>query len=144
MSDFHYPKQPFVGIGVIVWRGDKVLLVQRKNPPAQGQWGLPGGKQQLGETIFEAARREVREEAGIEIEPISVITALDGISRDQAGRVEFHYTIVEVAAEWISGEAVANDDAVDAQWATLEEVGTLCAWKEVARVVRLSWLQRAL
>jgi ADP-ribose pyrophosphatase YjhB (NUDIX family) len=144
MLSYHYPSHPFVGIGVTVWQNDKVLLVRRKNPPAPGQWGLPGGKQQLGETIMEAAVREVFEETGIAIAPIGIITALDGITRDEAGKVEYHYTIIEVAGEYQSGEAKADDDACDVCWATLAEVETLCSWKEVARVVRLSLLQRVL
>lgn len=143
-NNFHYPKQPVVGIGVIVWREDKVLLIRRKNPPLQGQWGLPGGKQQLGETIFEAAMREVREEARIEIAPFSIITALDAITHDKAGKIEFHYTIIEVAAEWQSGEACADDDALDVRWVSPDEVEKLCHWDEVARIVRLSMLQRIL
>jgi len=144
MTKFRYPDHPQVGVGVVVWRGDKMLLVRRKNPPGAGQWALPGGKQQLGETIFAAAAREVREEAGIEIAPLGIITAIDAITRDGAGRVEYHYTLIEVAAEWVSGEVVAADDALDARWVAPDEVEMLCVWPEVARVVRLSMLQRVL
>jgi len=144
MNNFHYPEQPVVGIGVIVWREDKILMVRRKNHPAQGQWGLPGGKQQLGETIFAAAVREVREETGVEVAPLGIVTALDAITPDKAGKIEYHYTIVEVAAEWQAGEARADDDALDVHWVSPEEIERLCAWDEVARVVRLSMLQRIL
>jgi ADP-ribose pyrophosphatase YjhB (NUDIX family) len=144
MPDFHYPLRPFVGIGVIVWRGDKVLLVKRKNPPAQGKWGLPGGKQEIGETIFAAAVREAREETGLDVTPLGIVTALDGIAKDDAGRVEYHYTLIEVAAEALEGDAVAGDDALEVYWATLAEVENLCVGGEVARVVRLSILERAL
>lgn len=144
MVSYRYPSHPFVGIGVVVWRGDNILLVRRKNPPAQGQWGLPGGKQQIGETIMEAAVREVREETGIDIVPLNIITALDCISRDAAGRIEYHYTLVEVTAEYFEGDAKAADDALDVRWASLEEVEQLCVWKEIVRVARLSMLQRVL
>ncbi len=144
MVKFHYPTQPVVGIGVVVWQENKVLLVRRKNPPLAGQWGLPGGKQKVGETMMEAAQREVREETGIEIIPMGMITALDAITRDAEDKIEYHYTIVEVAAEYHSGGIRADDDALDARWANLDEVQDLCAWPEVARVVRLSLLQRIL
>lgn len=140
----HYPTRPHIGIGVVVWRGDQVLLVKRRNPPHQGHWSLPGGKQQLGETIFHAAVREVREETGLEIRPLDIITALDAISLDTAGQIEFHYTLIEVAAEALEGEAIAADDVSDVCWATPEEVEKLCQWPEVARVVRLSMVQRVL
>jgi ADP-ribose pyrophosphatase YjhB (NUDIX family) len=139
-----YPDRPVAGVGVVVWRGDKVLLVRRGRPPRQGQWGLPGGRQELGETIMEAAVREAREETGLEIKPLGVVTALDGISRDAGGRIEYHYTLIEVVAEADEGEARAASDATELRWAGLPEVETLCEWPEVARVVRLAALQRVL
>jgi 8-oxo-dGTP diphosphatase len=136
-------KWPMVGVGIVIWRADKVLLVKRGNAPRKGEWGLPGGKQHLGETIMEAAIREAREETGLDIRPLGVITAIDGITR-KGGKTEFHYTIVEVAAEALEGKAKAGDDATDICWVSLDEVEKLCKWPEVARVVRLSLLQRAL
>ena len=140
-----YPSQPVVGIGIVIWRDDKVLLIKRGNPPRQGDWSLPGGKQNVGETIIEAALREGREETGLtDIVPLDIITALDGITRDKDGKVEYHYTIVDVAAESRAGTPKAADDATDVCWATPSEVEKLCKWPEVARIVRLSALQRAL
>jgi 8-oxo-dGTP diphosphatase len=137
-------KQPGVGIGVVIWRGDKVLLIKRGNAPRKGEWGLPGGKQEFGETIMEAAVREAREETGLDIVPLGVITAIDAITRSKNGEIEFHYTIVDVAAESREGKAKAGDDAINLRWATLDEVQKLCVWPEVARVVQLSLLQKAL
>jgi 8-oxo-dGTP diphosphatase len=143
-SAHRYPAAPMVGVGIAIWRGDKVLLVKRAKPPNEGQWALPGGKQQLGETIMEAAVREAREETGLDIVPLGIVTAVDSITRDKAGEIEFHYTIVDVAAESREGKAEARDDAADLRWATIEEVEKLCHWPEIARVVRLSMLQRVL
>ncbi|MDX2027350.1 MAG: NUDIX hydrolase [Alphaproteobacteria bacterium] len=139
-----YPERPIPAIGIVIWRGDQVLLIRRSKPPWEGEWGLPGGMQQLGETIIEAALREAREETGLDVEPLGIITALDGIMHDAKGKVEFHYTIIDVAAESREGEAEARDDAHEVRWATLDEVERLCGWPEVARVVRLSALQRVL
>jgi 8-oxo-dGTP diphosphatase len=144
VAKFRYPDQPLAGVGVIVWRENQVLLVRRKNPPAEGQWGLPGGKQQLGETLIEAAVREVREETGIDIAVTGIVTAIDAITRDAKDKIEYHYTIIEMAAEYVSGEPHADDDALEARFVDSEEVAHLCAWPEVARVVRLSMLQRVL
>jgi ADP-ribose pyrophosphatase YjhB (NUDIX family) len=145
----HYPARPVVGIGVVVWRGDKVLLVKRGHAPRKNEWGLPGGAQNLGETIMRAASREVREETGLDITPLGIVTALDAVIRDGAGKIEYHYTLIEVAAEAGQddeggGRARAGSDATGVCWATLEEVAKLCRWPEVERVVRLSLLQRAL
>jgi ADP-ribose pyrophosphatase YjhB (NUDIX family) len=137
-------KHPGVGVGVVIWRGDKLLLVKRGHAPRKGEWGLPGGKQELGETILQTAVREAREETGLDITPLGVITAIDAITRNRAGDIEFHYTIIEIAAESRDGEAEAGGDAPELCWATVDEVEKLCAWPEVARVVRLSLLQRAL
>jgi ADP-ribose pyrophosphatase YjhB (NUDIX family) len=133
-----YPEHPRVGVGVVVWRGDKVLLVRRARPPQAGEWSLPGGGQELGETLAEAARREVAEETGLAIRPTGVLTAVDSIHRDDAGRVRFHYTLIDLVAEWRAGEAEAGDDVDAVRWATPDEAEALVAWSETRRVIRLA------
>ncbi|CAK0775025.1 8-oxo-dGTP diphosphatase [uncultured Gammaproteobacteria bacterium] len=137
-----YPNRPWVGVGVVVWQGDEILLVRRANPPRVGQWGLPGGAQALGETLFEAAAREVLEETGVVVAPYAVITAVDGITRDRRGVVQFHYTLIEIAAECRSGEVRAADDATEARWVRFEDVSNFVEWDETVRVVMLSAEQR--
>jgi ADP-ribose pyrophosphatase YjhB (NUDIX family) len=133
-----YPDRPWVGVGVVVWQGERVLLIRRGRAPRLGQWGLPGGAQSAGETLFEAAAREVLEETGLEVVPQAVVTALDSISRDDAGNVQFHYTLVEVVAECGPGEPVAADDAMDARWVPADQVGDLVEWDETVRVIEMS------
>jgi ADP-ribose pyrophosphatase YjhB (NUDIX family) len=130
-----YPDRPLVGIGVVVFRADKVLLIRRGKPPRLGQWSLPGGLQELGETVWQAAEREVREECGIAIAPLGIIDIVDAITPDDGGRVRFHYTLVEVLAEWRSGEPVAGDDAMDVAWFDPGEVGKLGMWEQTTRIV---------
>ena len=137
-----YPDRPWVGVGVVVWRGDRVLLVRRGNPPRLGQWGLPGGAQEIGETLFEAARREVFEETGVKIRPTAIITAVDGIVHDKQDRVEYHYTLVEVLAEWVTGEAVPQSDIGDTRWANADEAAVLVEWSETLRVIQLAAVMR--
>ena len=137
-----YPDRPWVGVGVIVWKGDRLLLVRRGRPPRFGQWSLLGGAQGVGETVFEAAAREVLEEAGLTIRPIEVVTVVDAITRDETRAVHYHYTLVEVSAEWTAGEAVAMDDALDVRWADVEEAVALVSWDETDRVIRLSAARR--
>ncbi|WP_207455350.1 NUDIX hydrolase [Azospirillum sp. SYSU D00513] len=133
-----YPDRPWVGVGVIIWRGDRVLLIRRGRPPRMGHWSLPGGAQSVGETVFETAVREALEETGLQVVPTEVVTVVDSITPDETGRVHYHYTIVEVAAECPEGEAVCADDALEAVWATVEEVGELTEWDQTQRVIRLS------
>ena len=133
-----YPDCPRVGVGVLVWRDDHLLLVRRARPPGAGEWSLPGGGQELGETLFETARREVAEETGLDVEPVAVLTAVDSITRDDHGRVRFHYTLIDVVANWQAGEASAEDDVSSVCWATPDEADTLVAWSETRRVIRLA------
>ncbi len=112
-----YPDRPWVGIGAIVFRGQDVLLVRRGRPPRLGGWSLPGGAQRLGEPAEAAARREVLEETGVEIGHLSLAAVVDGITRDEAGLVRFHYTIVDYCGVWAGGEARPGDDVTEVAWA---------------------------
>ena len=117
-----YPSRPIPGVGVVVRKDAHVLLIQRGNPPRQGEWGIPGGALELGETWRAAAVREVREECGIEIALGDVVDAVDILVRDDAGRAQYHYAIVDFAADYVSGEMRAASDVLDAQWVTLAEL----------------------
>lgn len=136
-----YPSRPFAAVGVVVWKGDRLLIIKRAHPPREGQWGLIGGALETGETHFEAAIREAREEAGIEIEPFGIITAIDSVTRDTWGKTEFHYSIVEVNARWMSGEPKLNAELLEARWASPGEVENLPVWQEMKRVVKLAETQ---
>jgi 8-oxo-dGTP diphosphatase len=130
-----YPDRPWVGVGIVVWRGDEILLVRRAKPPRLGEWSIPGGAQSLGETVFEAAIREVREETGVTIRPTGIVTVVDSVIRDAEQRPQFHYTLIEVSAEWMAGDAIAADDVDDVRWATPEAASTLIKWNETLRVI---------
>ena len=133
-----YPDRPYVGVGVVVLRGDEVLLVQRGKPPKAGDWSIPGGAQNLGETVAEAALREVREETSLEVRLGKRLGVVDSIQRDEAGRVVFHYTLVDFAAHWMAGEAVAGDDAADVAWVRIDELHRHDLWDETVRIIRLA------
>ena len=117
-----YPKRPYVGVGVVVFKGDNVLLVQRGKKPRLNSWSIPGGAQELGETVEDAAHREIREETSIEIELLELVEVVNSINRDDEERVQFHYTLIDFVAEWKSGDVVAGDDAADARWVSMEEI----------------------
>ncbi|MFO1073712.1 MAG: NUDIX hydrolase [Geminicoccaceae bacterium] len=130
-----YPDRPVVGVGAVVWRGERVLLIRRGQPPRLGQWSLPGGGQLLGETLAEAVRREVREETGLELAAVELLTTLDLIERDPDGRVRFHYVLVDFTAEAPAGEPQAGDDAAAVGWFALDELAGLGLWTETLRVI---------
>jgi ADP-ribose pyrophosphatase YjhB (NUDIX family) len=117
-----YPDRPIVAVLVVVLRGDRVLVVQRRQQPNAGRWGFPGGVLELGETVFEGALRELMEETGITAEPAGFLDIHDAITRDDEGRVQFHYTLIAVRGVWKSGEGIAADDAADCAWATRDEI----------------------
>lgn len=137
-----YPDQPLVGLGAIVWKDGRVLMVKRGRPPGEGIWSLPGGLQLVGETVAEGVRREISEETGVEIELLGLVEVIDSVRRDAAGRVLYHFTIIDYAARWVAGEAVAGDDAADVAWVAPEDLGSLDTWAETARVIEKSrdWL----
>ncbi len=138
-----YSERPLCGVGVVVWRGDRLLLVRRGRPPRQGEWSLPGGLQELGETVFEAARREVREETGLDIAVTGLIDVVDLIEHDDEGRVRYHYTLVDVAADWCAGDIVPGDDVALAQWFRLDDIPASELWQETVRIVKRSAKKRS-
>ena len=140
-SSREYPLRPVVGVGTVVWHGDRVLLVRRGRPPRQGHWSLPGGAQELGETVAEAARREVLEETGLEVEIGEVLATVDLIERD-GDRVRYHYTLIDFCAEALGPALRAGGDAADARWFALAEVERLGLWSETVRIIRLAQERR--
>ena len=107
---------PVIGVGAVVWKDGRVLLIRRGTPPRQGSWSLPGGRQELGETVEETAVREIREEAGIDIRLLGLVAVVDLIERED-GAVIRHYTVIDWQADWVSGEAIAGTDAAAVTWA---------------------------
>ena len=134
MNDREFPTRPWVGLGAIVFRGDRVLLAQRGKPPRMGSWSLPGGAQHLGETAEECARRELREETGIEVGPLLLADVIDVISRDEAG-IRYHYTIIDYCGLWVAGEAVPGDDVAATAWALPDELADHALTPEAQAVI---------
>jgi len=117
-----YPAQPVVGVGAVVVRGGRALIVRRGHEPRKGEWSLPGGLLHLGESLADGARREVREETGLEVEAGPIIETFDRVHRDADGRVRFHFVIVDVVCWSDAGEPVAGSDAEAVAWVTADEI----------------------
>ncbi len=120
-----YPQAPTAAASAVVVRDRQVLLVRRAHEPGKGEWSIPGGLIEFGETILDAVRREVSEECGIEIDVQRVLGAFDRIVRDADGRVRFHYVLIDVLASPVGGEPRAGSDAEDCRWVTRQEMENL-------------------
>lgn len=130
-----YPKHPIPGIGVVVFKEDHVLLIRRNKPPKEDEWSIPGGAQDLGETLLDCARREVREETGIEIENITLLKAVDFIDKDENNDIRFHYSLIDYMADYKSGDLVAGDDAFDAKWVHIDDFKSYNLWQETIMLI---------
>ena len=116
-----YPDRPIVGCLAVVRRSARVLLAQRSVPPGIGRWGFPGGMQELGETVYACAQRELKEETGIAADPVATLRVIDRIGHDGSGKVKTHFTLVAVLLDWRSGEGEPIEDATALGWFTPEE-----------------------
>ena len=125
MSEREYPDSPRVAVGAIVIKDGQVLLVRRGQPPSEGLWAVPGGRVHLGETLQQAAEREIKEETGLSIHARDPVYTFDVILRDEAGRVRFHYVIVDLLADYTNGTVCPGDDAREARWVTPDELERL-------------------
>lgn len=134
--------RPTVGVGVVVFRCDRVLLIKRAKPPRMGEWSLVGGKQEWGETVAETAAREVAEETGLRIGPPRLLTVLDLIegTGPQDG---VHFTLIDLVAEALDEGLSPGSDAADAAWFSEAAALRAVRWHETRRVLRLAFAQRA-
>jgi ADP-ribose pyrophosphatase YjhB (NUDIX family) len=131
-----YPEHPVVGVGAVVVRDGRALIVRRAHEPRKGEWSLPGGLLDLGESLADAARREVREETGLEVELGPIIETFDRVHRDDEGRIRYHFVIVDFVCWSATGEAVAGSDAEDVAWVTSEELAAYGVNPHAADVIR--------
>jgi mutator protein MutT len=139
-----FPESPLVGVGAVVVDEGRVLLVRRGAEPLKGQWSLPGGLVELGESLSDAIIREVREETGLTVEPIELVELLDRIHRKEE-RVRYHYVIADYLCRVVGGELLAASDADAVRWVERAEWNSHSALRldpVTARVIELGW-QRA-
>jgi 8-oxo-dGTP diphosphatase len=135
VDDREYPARPWVGVGAVVFRDQRVLLARRGKPPRIGAWSLPGGAQHVGETALATARRELLEETGIIAGPLLLADVIDAVSRDAEGRVRYHYTIIDYCGLWEAGEARAGDDVAEVAWAAPDELAAYDLTREALAVI---------
>lgn len=122
MPTHEYPDTPRVAVGAVIRHGKKILLCRRGKPPAEGEWAIPGGSVELGETLQEAAEREILEEAGIIVKAGEPIHVFDVITQDRTRRIRFHYVIVDLSCEYVAGDLKPGDDAREIRWVSPDEL----------------------
>jgi ADP-ribose pyrophosphatase YjhB (NUDIX family) len=145
-----YPERPIVSVGAVVLEGNLVLLVKRANEPLRGDWSLPGGAVDVGESLGDAVRREVREETSLEIEVGPIVEVLDRIRREPDGRVRFHYVLVDFVCKPTGGTAHAASDAAEVVWADRATLGrygiadlTVAVIDKAAALAATTWTPRS-
>ena len=120
-----YPDNPLVGVGAVIVDGKRVLLIRRGQPPLLGEWSLPGGVLECGETLREATVREAREETGLVVETVDMLGVYERVIRSDDGRVRYHYVLIDYLCRPVAGDLKAGSDAADVRWFTRDELPAL-------------------
>jgi mutator protein MutT len=130
-----YPERPIVAVGAVIIDGERVLLIRRANEPSKGEWSLPGGVVEVGESLEAALAREVREETCLEVSVGPVVEVLDRIRRDEVDRVEYHYVIVDYLCHPNHGTPTCGSDADEVRWAALDDLASFRLTPSVMAVI---------
>jgi 8-oxo-dGTP diphosphatase len=132
-----YPRQPLVGVGAVIVEKGRVLLIKRGKPPLLGEWSIPGGMLELGETLREGAEREALEETGLVVRAGDLLGVFDRIVPDETQRTLYHYVLIDFLCKIISGNVLAAGDASDARWFTLADLSDLSLPGETLKVLEM-------
>ena len=139
-----YPERPILGVGAVILHDGCALIVQRASEPRKGEWTVPGGVLEVGETLRSGIEREVLEETGLLVKAGPVVDVYENIWPDASGKTEFHYVLVDFLCELISGELQAGTDAAEARWITVEELDDLSLIGKTADAIRAGFAMREL
>jgi len=131
-----YPVRPIVGVGGVVIEGERALLIRRGSAPLKGEWSIPGGTLELGETLQEGVRRELQEETGLRVEVGELIEVFERIVPDAEGKLRYHFVILDYLCAVKEGIAKAGSDVTDVAWAREEELGGYSLTAIATRVIR--------
>ena len=139
MTTHTYPDSPKVGVGALVFHNNRVLLIKRGKSPSKGMWTVPGGRLELGESLQEAAEREVLEETSVTVKAENPLYIFDMVAKDDNGRIKYHFVIVDIAAQYIEGDPKPGDDAADAGWFKYEELERLGVGEKTMALLERHW-----
>ena len=141
-DDRRYPKRPIVGVGALIFDRGRILMAQRGKTPLKGWWSLPGGALEIGESLDFAVRREVREETGLEIEPLGVFEIFERIMRDESGAAEYHYVLIDYICRVSGGTLCAGDDVCRVEWVKPEGLKDLQITEGTLGVIEKAFRKR--
>jgi 8-oxo-dGTP diphosphatase len=131
-----YPDRPVVGVGGVVIADGRVLLIRRGSPPLEGEWSIPGGTLECGETLIEGVHRELREETNLEVRVGELIEVFERIFPDGTGKLKYHFVILDYLCEQVRGEARAGSDVTDVAWADEKGLEKYALTPTATRVIR--------
>jgi 8-oxo-dGTP diphosphatase len=131
-----YPERPVVGVGGVIIADGRTLLIRRGHAPLEGEWSIPGGTLEAGETLVEGVRRELAEETGIEVHVLDLIEVFERIFPDAEGRTKYHFVILDYLCEAAGGNARAGSDVTDVAWAEETELGKYSLTSTATRVIK--------
>ena len=135
---------PIIGVGAVIWNEkNEIVLIRRGSEPRLGEWSIPGGRLEWGESLREALLREVREETGLDIEIGGLIDVVDLVTRDESGSIHHHYVLIDFATRYVSGELCAASDAAEARWVPYAGIGRYPLWTETRRIIDASARMRS-
>ena len=129
-------RPPIVGVGAVIWNDcGEIVLIRRGQEPRLGEWSIPGGRLEWGESVRDAIVREVREETGLEVEIAGLIDVVDSVTRDASGEVARHYVLIDFLVHYVSGTLHAGSDAAEAHWVAYAALDEYVLWKETRRII---------
>jgi 8-oxo-dGTP diphosphatase len=132
-----YPQQPLIGVGAIIVEDGRVLLIKRAKAPLLGEWSIPGGMLELGETLRQGAEREALEETGLVVRATDLLGVFDRIVPDETKRTLYHYVLIDFLCQKISGDVLAAADASDARWFNRADLSSLSLPSETLKVLEI-------
>lgn len=142
LDDRRYPQRPLLGVGALIFDGDRILMAQRGKQPLLGWWSLPGGALETGELLADAVRREVLEETGLYVEPIRMFEIFERIMRDAAGAAEYHYVLIDFLCRVTGGSLQAGDDVARAEWVARPDLAGLQITEGTLNIIEKAYRER--
>jgi 8-oxo-dGTP diphosphatase len=138
-----YPDQPLVGVGALIVESGRVALIKRGHEPLKGEWSIPGGLLEVGETLRHAAEREALEETGMVVQATELLGVFDRVIPDEQHRTIYHYVLIDFLCEKVSGDLRASGDAAEARWFAPDEIEKLSLAEDTAGVIRTAIAKNA-